>query len=224
MKSGVPKKARIHVSAIEMLLEHFMKDGNSLRSNGAPRLSDEILREVEALRYTCPDGEGFKQSPTNHQRCSRLLLDTLQGVVDSNTWIDRVNTDLERDSRLALEAIHAIRECIPRIDMLVGTLAQGASERVLLVRVLEETAQAQPWSCWRLQRALALDKCPPCAPAPRFRRPGTPLARLPPNPSAGPRSGHARLEAPPQPVQGHVGTPHPDSQVCPPCVFGHRGP
>jgi len=128
-EGSVASEARTHGMAIEMLFEPLMEDGHSLWSHKGLSLSDEILYKVKALRHTCQDGDGFEQlGPTNYQRCSRSLLDTLQGVVDSAWWVDRFYTDLERHLRLALEGIHAIRECLPMIDMLVGTLAQGAEE------------------------------------------------------------------------------------------------
>ena len=153
-------------------------------------------------------------------------------------WWDTYSTDLERHLRLVLEDIHTIRERIPVMDMLVGTLAEGAEEvaiaRALLQRAPQEgpsgllgfwkkneVAKGQQSSCFRLQRAFTRYTCPRCAPASRFRRPGTLCARLPPSPSAAPRSGHARLEAPPSPAQRHVGTPHSETHVCPPCAFGH---
>ena len=126
---GVANEARDHVMAMESLFEPLGKDGHSLWSHDGLSLSNRILYKVRALRHTCQYGDSFEQSgPTNYQRCSRWLLDALQAVVDSAWWADATYPRLERHLRLALEGVHAIRECLPRIDMLVSTIAQGAEQ------------------------------------------------------------------------------------------------
>lgn len=141
MEGSVASEARIHVLAIGTLLEPLTEDGSSLWLHEGLSLSNKILHGVEALGQTCRDWDGFGQGPADHQRCSRSLLDTLQSVLDSSTWVDSLNTDLERHSRQTLEGIQAIRERIPRIDMLVDTLAQGAEEVVAARTLLQRAPQ-----------------------------------------------------------------------------------
>ncbi|KAK3364227.1 hypothetical protein B0T25DRAFT_529608 [Lasiosphaeria hispida] len=154
-KHRVVSSAATQVALIENLLQPIGRDGGSLWSHEALAIPNRILRKVKALRHACRDGDGFTQRLASHQQCSRWLLDTLQDVVDSDTWMDTLNTDLERHLRLALEGIHAIRELVPMIDMLVGTIAEGAEE-IAVARAVHQGAPRE-WSSgsdyWKRKRS-----------------------------------------------------------------------
>ncbi|KAK4442535.1 hypothetical protein QBC34DRAFT_454573 [Podospora aff. communis PSN243] len=148
--TDVTEAAR-HITAIETTL-------SSAWPLEALGISNEILAKVKALGpvAVCRDGDD-----ADHQQCSRLLLDALRGMVEQRAArMDELSSDLESHLGLALEAIHTIRNRVPIIDMLVGTIAQGAAQDVANARAF---LQGVSWKGRSWRSGFWTKKKPPVA-------------------------------------------------------------